>query len=246
MDSGSFALFCIAIIAGWVDAIAGGGGLLTIPSLLYFGIAPSSALGTNKLQATLGSLTSTLYFIKKKTINLSEAKLMIVLSLIGSLLGAYLIIRLDNSFLMRIIPILLIIIGIYFLLSPDIGKIEKKAKISITLYSFTFAFIIGFYDGFFGAGTGSFFLVTLVLFLGFQLTKATAYARLMNFISNLGALLLFMLFGSIEYKIGLIMALGQIIGSLIGSKMVLKHGSKIVRPFVVIVSFLISLKLLWH
>ena len=171
---------------------------------------------------------------------------MIVLSLIGSLLGAYLIIRLDNSFLMRIIPILLIIIGIYFLLSPDIGKIEKKAKISITLYSFTFAFIIGFYDGFFGAGTGSFFLVTLVLFLGFQLTKATAYARLMNFISNLGALLLFMLFGSIEYKIGLIMALGQIIGSLIGSKMVLKHGSKIVRPFVVIVSFLISLKLLWH
>jgi len=111
---------------------------------------------------------------------------------------------------------------------------------------FGLVLIIGFYDGFFGPGTGSFFLVTLVLFLGFQLTKATAYARLLNFTSNLGALLLFMLFGSIEYKIGLIMALGQIIGSLIGSKMVLKHGSKIVRPFVVIVSFLISLKLLWH
>jgi uncharacterized membrane protein YfcA len=237
-------LFTVALVAGFIDTLAGGGGLLTIPTLLYVGLSPSSALATNKLQGTIGTLTSSLYFIKNKFIDISEMKWMITLSFVGSAIGTLTILQLDSSFLKQVIPFLLIGIGIYFLLSPKLGEQEKKRKISIVTYSFTFAFIIGFYDGFFGPATGSFFVISIVFFLGSHLSKATAQAKVLNFVSNISSLIFFAMYGEISWLIGFIMIFGQIIGALIASKMIIKNGTKLIKPFIVVISFAISIKLL--
>jgi uncharacterized membrane protein YfcA len=158
-----FILFGVAVIAGLLDAIAGGGGLITIPALLYVGIPPAAALATNKLQGTFGSFTATTYFIKKRIVNVSEIKLMILLTFIGALLGGMALLQIDASILKKVIPFLLITIGIYFLFSPNIGAIDREKRISTILFSFLIAFGIGFYDGFFGPGTGSFFAIGFVI-----------------------------------------------------------------------------------
>lgn len=114
---------------------------------------------------------------------------------------------------------------------------------SIVGFSFVFAFIIGFYDGFFGPGTGSFFAIAFIALLGFNLTKATAYSKVLNFTSNISSLLFFMFFGQIYWTVGLCMGAGQILGALVGAKMVVKNGQKLIRPIIVMISFAISLKL---
>ncbi len=236
-------LFSVAFVAGLIDTIAGGGGLLTIPALLYVGIPPAAALATNKLQGTFGSFTAATYFIRKKMVNLKEMKLMIILTFVGSVLGGFALLQIDASILKQVIPVLLIIIGFYFLFSPNIGSIDKEKRISIILFSFTLAFGVGFYDGFFGPATGSFFAIGFIALLGFNLTKATAHAKVLNFASNISSLCFFMFFGKIYWSIGLCMGVGQVCGALIGAKLVLKNGPKIIRPIIVIISFAISIKL---
>lgn len=236
-------LFSVAFVAGLIDTIAGGGGLLTIPALLYVGIPPATALATNKLQGTFGSFTAAAYFIRKKMVNIKEMKLMIILTFLGAVLGGFALLQIDASILKHVIPILLIIIGFYFLLSPNIGSMDKEKRISIILFSFTLAFGVGFYDGFFGPATGSFFALGFIALLGFNLTKATAHAKVLNFVSNISSLCFFMFFGKIYWSIGLCMGAGQMCGALIGAKLVLKNGPKIIRPIIVIISFAISIKL---
>ena len=236
-------LFSVAFVAGLIDTIAGGGGLLTIPALLYVGIPPAAALATNKLQGTFGSFTAATYFIRKKMVNIKEMKLMIILTFVGSVLGGFALLQIDASILEQVIPILLIIIGFYFLFSPNIGSFDKEKRISIILFSFTLAFGVGFYDGFFGPATGSFFAIGFIALLGFNLTKATAHAKVLNFASNISSLCFFMFFGKIYWSIGLCMGVGQVCGALIGAKLVLKNGPKIIRPIIVIISFAISIKL---
>jgi len=237
-------LFAVSFVAGTIDAIAGGGGLLTIPALLYVGIPPDIALATNKLQGTFGSFTSSLYFLRKQIVNLNDIKLMIFSSLIGSAIGTWLVLQIDTTNLKKLIPILLIGIGIYFLFSPKAGEVDRDKKISVVLFSLVVVSTIGFYDGFFGPGTGSFFAIAFVSLLGYNLTRATAHAKILNFTSNISALVFFMIYGKIFWLAGSVMVLGQILGSLVGSKMVLKNGHKLVRPLIVIVSFIISIKLL--
>jgi len=236
-------LFAVAFVAGLVDAIAGGGGLLTIPALLYAGLPPVAALATNKLQSCFGSFTAASYFVKKKMVHLQEMKLMIALTFVGSVLGGFALLQIDATLLRRIIPILLILIGLYFLLFPNIGALDKEKRISIILFSFLIAFGVGFYDGFFGPGTGSFFAIAFVALLGFNLTKATAHAKVLNFISNIASLCFFMIFGKIYWTLGLCMGLGQMCGAFVGARMVVKNGQKIIRPLIVIISFVMSIKL---
>ena len=236
-------LFSVAFVAGLIDTIAGGGGLLTIPALLYVGIPPAAALATNKLQGTFGSFTAATYFIRKKMVNIKEMKLMIMLTFIGAVLGGFALLQIDASILKHVIPVLLILIGFYFLFSPNIGSMDKEKRISVILFSFTLAFGVGFYDGFFGPATGSFFAIGFITLLGFNLTKATAHAKVLNFASNISSLCFFMFFGKIYWSIGLCMGVGQMCGALIGAKLVLKNGPKIIRPIIVIISFAISIKL---
>ncbi len=238
-------LIAIAGIAGFFDAIAGGGGLLILPVLLWAGLTPAQALATNKLQAVFGSFSATVRFIRQGTIDLRSMIRAIIFAFIGSAFGTICIQLIDSAALGKLIPILLISFALYFLFSPRVGDEDAKPRISLDLFSFTVAFVIGFYDGFFGPGTGSFFAMAFVMLLGYNLIKATAHAKLLNFTSNLAALIFFIIGGQVIWKVGLVMAVGQFIGGYLGAHMVLRHGSSLIRPLLVIISLSITLKLLF-
>lgn len=237
-------IFLAAFFAGLIDTIAGGGGLLTLPTLLWVGMTPIEALSTNKLQSVFGTFTASSYFIRKKLVDLKEMKLMIFMAFFGSMIGGFALLQIDSSILEKIIPILLMVIGIYFLLTKNVGEIERHKLISTTIFAISLVFIIGFYDGFFGPGTGSFFTIAFIFFLGYNISKATAQTKVLNFVTNFSSLLFFLVFGEIYFIAGFIMAIGQVLGALIGAKLVVKKGQKLIRPFIVIISFALSIKLL--
>jgi len=237
-------LFAAGLLAGTIDTIAGGGGLITLPALLSVGMTPIEALSTNKLQSVFGTFTASFYFIRKKLVNLKEMKLMIAMAFVGSVLGGFTLMQIDSSILQKIIPILLICIGIYFLLTKNVGEVEKHKLLSSTLYAFTFVLVIGFYDGFFGPGTGSFLTICFIYFLGYNISRATAETKVLNFITNFAAFLFFLFFGQIHFIAGFIMAIGQVLGAILGAKLVMLKGQKLIRPVIVIVCFAISIKLL--
>lgn len=239
-------LFTIATIAGFIDAIAGGGGLLTIPALLSAGIPPTMALGTNKLQACGGSFSASLYFVRQKAVNLRQISLLILLTFIGAACGTIFVQMIDVNSLKMLLPFLVLIIGVYFLFSPTVGDEDRKQRISFPLFAFSAAAGIGFYDGMFGPATGSFFTLAFILLLGFNLPKAVAHAKVLNFTSNFASLIFFMLGGAILWKIGFIMMIGQFIGGTLGARMVVTKGKKLVRPMLVTMSFLMVIKMLYE
>ncbi|MES9968153.1 MAG: TSUP family transporter [Sedimenticola sp.] len=239
-------LFGTGLVAGAVDAIAGGGGLIALPVLLSTGISPVEALATNKLQGSFGTFSSSLFFIRKKMIDLKQAGFMVACTFIGSMLGTLLVQMIDLSFLTAFIPILLILVALYFLLTPSIHEEQARERISSSLFGLTVGFGAGFYDGFFGPGTGSFFLIGFVTLLGYGLIKATAHTKLLNFTSNIASLLLFIIAGQVVWTLGLAMALGQFIGGRLGAHMAFLKGAKIIRPLIVIVTLSISAKLLFE
>jgi len=237
-------LFLVAILAGFINAIAGGGGLLTIPILMWAGLPPATVLATNKLQACGGSFFASYYFVRKGIIKLSEIKLAIICAFIGGILGTLAVQQIDPSVLESILPFLILIIGGYFLFSKKISAQDNKQLISPTLFAFTFALAIGFYDGFFGPGAGSFLTLAFVSLAGNDLIKATAHAKVLNFSSNIAALLSFSLAGNVWWLLGGCMLIGQAIGATLGSKLVISQGCRFIRPLMVAMSVLLSVKLL--
>ncbi len=238
-------LFFVAVLAGWVDTVAGGGGLITIPALILSGLPPATALATNKLQGSAGTLTATVYFIRKKLVKLSELWLAILFTFIGAILGGWLVLQIDAKYLTMLLPILLISMGLYYFLSPSVRNEDAKGRMSLAVFSTIIAMTLGFYDGFFGPGTGSLIALALVVLLGYGLSKATANAKVLNFVSNISALIYFIIFGDINWTIGIIMMEGQFIGALLGAKMVIEKGTSLIKPVVVTVCFLMSLSILF-
>ncbi|ARD22896.1 MULTISPECIES: TSUP family transporter [Shewanella] len=238
-------LFFVAILAGFIDAIAGGGGLLTIPALMWAGLPPAAALGTNKLQACGGSFFASLYFIRKGMVDLKQAKLSIVCAFAGAAVGTIIVQMIDVSVLELVLPFLILAIGCYFLFSKKISENDKQQVLTPTVFAFTAALGVGFYDGFFGPGTGSFFALAFVSLAGYGLAKATAHAKILNFATNISSLIFFLIGGQVAIVLGLIMLVGQAIGATLGSRLVMTKGVKIIKPLVVTMSFLMSFKLLW-
>ena len=238
-------LFFVAMLAAFIDSIAGGGGLLTVPALLAAGLTPAQALATNKLQSVGGSFSASLYFIRRGAVKLNEQWLNIAMTFIGSVLGTLLIQHLDAEILRQILPLLLISIGLWFLLMPRLGEEDRARR----LHGLPFALIgggcVGFYDGFFGPGAGSFYALAFVTLCGYNLAKSTAHAKVLNFTSNLASLLFFMFGGKVVWVTGLIMMVGAFCGARLGARLVLSRGQKLIRPMVVIVSAVMSTKLLW-
>jgi uncharacterized membrane protein YfcA len=237
-------LFAVAVFAGLIDTIAGGGGLITIPALLSTGMPPISALATNKFQSVFGTFSASLYFVRKKFVDLSQMRWMILIAFVGSIVGSFTLLQIDPSILQKVIPILLMIIGLYFLFSKNVGEVEKHKIVSMLFFTAVVVFAIGFYDGFFGPGTGSFFTIAFIFLLGLNISQATAQTKVLNFATNFGSLLFFLFFADIYFVVGFIMGIGQIIGATLGAKMVIKNGSKIIRPLIVVISFALSIKLL--
>ncbi|MEN5014754.1 sulfite exporter TauE/SafE family protein [Erwinia sp. Eh17-17] len=238
-------LFLVALLAGFIDAIAGGGGLLTVPALLAAGLSPAQALATNKLQSVGGSFSASLYFIRRKAVDLREQKLNIALTFLGSISGALLVQHVKGDILRQLLPLLVIAIGLYFLLMPKIGEDDRQRRLHGLPFALVAGGCVGFYDGFFGPGAGSFYALAFVTLCGYNLAKSTAHAKVLNFTSNLGGLLLFMLGGKVVWLVGLVMLAGQVCGARLGARMVLTKGQKLIRPMIVIVSAVMSAKLLY-
>lgn len=236
----------VAFVAGLIDAIAGGGGLLVLPALLSAGLPPTAALATNKLQGVFGTATSTLNFAHKGALRFRDVALAVFWTFIGSASGTFIVARVGDTRLSALLPLLLIAFALYFLLSPRVGDVERARRLGERAFAFVIGFGIGFYDGFFGPGTGAFFALAYVALAGFTLTRATAHAKALNFTSNLASMLAFALGGHIIWSLGLTMAVGQIAGGWLGSHLVLRHGTRLVRPALVTVSLLLSARLLWQ
>ena len=238
-------LFGTGLVAGFVDSIAGGGGLITLPVLLNLGLDPQHALGTNKLQASFGSGSASWHYARAKTVELSDCVRGFVLTLAGAALGTLAVLQVDPSSLKRAIPVLLMAVAIYTLLKPRIGDEDIHPRLSRAWFDVIFGLGIGFYDGFLGPGTGTFWAMAFMLFLGFNLTRATGYTKVMNFASNLSSLVFFLLRGTVLFDAGLVMGVGQLLGARIGSSMVITRGTRFIRPIFLAVVFALTLKLLY-
>ena len=231
--------------AGMIDAMAGGGGLITLPVLLASGLSPVEALATNKLQGSCGTLAASAYFVRKGLVDLHAMRTMIAFTFIGSVSGTLLVQAIDNSRLATVMPLLLIAIALYFALSPKISDEDRGRRIGVLLFSTLITTLIGFYDGFFGPGTGTFFTLAFVTLAGFGLARATAHTKILNFTSNVASLLFFLLSGHIVWLAGLTMAVGQLIGGQIGARLVVSRGTRLIRPLIVCMTLAMSGKLLW-
>jgi uncharacterized membrane protein YfcA len=238
-------LFLTGFAAGFVDSIAGGGGLITMPVLLSFGFHPLDALGTNKLQACFGSGTATWQYARAGAVTLRECVRGFAITFVAAAAGTWLVMRLPSDFLKRFIPALLIVVAVYSLLRPKLGDAEARPRMRRGGFDVLFGLLIGFYDGFFGPGTGTFWAMAFVLVLGFQFTKATAHTKAMNFSSNLSSLAVFAGCGHVLPLPGAIMGVGQLLGARLGSRTVLKHGARFIRPVFIAVVLAITLKLLY-
>jgi uncharacterized membrane protein YfcA len=238
-------LFLTGLAAGFVDSIAGGGGLITLPVLLSFGLDPQHALGTNKLQATFGSGSASWHYARAGTVPLRDCTRGFVLTLVGAALGALAVQQLNPSFLKRAIPELLIGVAIYTLLKPRLGAEDLHPRMARRVFDLTFGLLLGFYDGSFGPGVGTFWTMAFMLGLGFNMTRATGYAKVMNFASNVSSLAFFLVGGNVWFTAGLVMGVGEVIGAKIGAGMVIARGTKFIRPVFISVVLALTLKLLY-
>ncbi|MBU8911142.1 MAG: TSUP family transporter, partial [Desulfobacterales bacterium] len=231
-------LFITGLCSGFVDSIAGGGGLIALPVLFSIGLPPDIALGTNKLQGSFGTLSASYNYIKKGVVKFNESLTGILFTLIGAILGAVTIQHMEAEFIQDLIPVLLLFVFIYTLFSKDLGHGSTNPRISQRLFFLLFGLGLGFYDGFFGPGTGSFWTAALLILLGLNMKKASGITRIMNFTSNIVALTVFIIGGKVLYSAGFCMAAGQIIGARAGSSLAIKKGVKFIRPIFLMVVFL--------
>ena len=233
-----------ALLAGFVDSIAGGGGLLALPSLLIAGLDPISALATNKLQGSFGTASATYAYWRKGHIKPLQHWRVVLTTFLAACMGVAAIKYAPSQFLNAALPVLLIVIAIYFALSPQLTNEEKHPRIPVAAFTFGLAPAIGFYDGIFGPGTGSFYLLVSVTLLGLGIVQATAQTKLLNFTSNIASLLVFAFSGKIVWIVGLTMGVAQFAGAQLGSHLAMKQGAKIIRPLLVLVCCAMAVKLL--
>lgn len=250
MEQPSFEILIFLITAGFVasfiDSVVGGGGLISVPALLAAGLPPGIALGTNKLGGTMSSLTSSLSFLLSGKMDLRLVKKWFPLSLLGSAAGAYTVRLIPPDFLKPLVIVLLITVTVYTLFKRK-GPVRSgspKLTVKTIAAGGLVALAIGYYDGFFGPGTGSFLLFAFVL-LGFDFVTAAGNAKALNLASNAGSLAVFAGMGYINFYYGVPMALAMIAGALIGSRVAIRKGAAYVKPLFILITALLIGKQLW-
>jgi uncharacterized membrane protein YfcA len=239
-------LLSASFLAGFVDSIAGGGGIVQLPALLI-GLPNSPAaevLGTNKLSAVFGTTTAAALYRKQIKPDPKVLIGMAIPAFFGSAAGALLASRIPTSSMRPMILVLLIAVAIYTWLKPDLGKLENlrhvpKQRIQIGAIA---GAVIGFYDGIFGPGTGSFLMLILVATLGYAFITASAIAKVVNVATNVGALIVFGINGAVIWQIGIIMGFANITGAIIGSRLAIRGGSTLVRKVFLLVTIVLIVR----
>ena len=234
-------LFIVALFAAAIDAIAGGGGLLVVPTMLLLGINPLVTLGTNKLQSCFGTATSSYNYFKNGLLREKNIKLLSIISFLGSLIGTMLVSQLSNELLNNLIPILLIGAATFLIINKG-NKYNFSKSVAMAFYPIVL--LIGFYDGFFGPGTGTFFVLTFLIIKNRSLMEATAATKVLNLSSNFASFLVFQFYGFVIWELALVMAIAQVTGAYIGSKLAINNGEKFVRPVIVFISIVLSIRIL--
>ena len=232
-----------AVLTGFIDAVAGGGGLIMVPALLFAGASPIQTLATNKLQSVFGTAVATRNYARAGLVDWREHKLTMALVFAGATVGVLLVQSIDAQVLALAIPLLLISVAVYVLVSPRMTE-DAHQRLSERGYA-PVGGLIGLYDGFFGPGTGSFFTTSLVALRGYGLTRATAVTKLLNFTSNVASVLFFALGGKMLWLLGLCMAVGAMLGGWLGSHSAIRFGAKLIRPLLVAISLGLTARLLW-
>lgn len=232
--------------AAFVDSIAGGGGLISVPAFIMAGLSPHLTLGTNKFSATTASFTSSMKFALSGKVNFKIIKFLAPFTLIGAALGVRTVLEIDQKFLNSLVLILILFVGVYSLFSKKLGSENKFKDITVSniFTGIVLAFSLGFYDGFFGPGTGSFLIFGLIHIFGFDFVNASGNARFLNFISNITSLILFALNGNINYYYGVPVAIFMILGARLGTKFALTKGTRLIKPIFATMSLAVAIKML--
>lgn len=243
-----YLIICPAVFAaGFIDAIAGGGGLITLPAYLIIGLPSHNAISTNKLSSSMGTVVSTVEYIKDGFVNWKVAIYCVVCALCGSLIGSNLALLVPENIFSIVMVILLPIIAVYVLKNKNFesGK-EPFSPFKTLIICMICAFIIGMYDGFYGPGTGTFMLLLLTGLARISLNEAAGTTKMINLTSNITALAVFIFNGKVVWGLGLVAGLFSIAGHFLGAKTFVKNGTKIARPVVIGVLTVLFAKIIFE
>lgn len=243
----TFLIVCpFLFLAGLVDAIGGGGGLISLPAYLIAGLPPHAAIATNKLSSTCGTTLATLRFIKNKLVNFKLALPAVIAAVMGSVIGANLSLLVAETVMLYLMIAILPVCAFLVLnkkLFHDGGKDEITLNKRTFMTTIIIAITVGLYDGFYGPGTGTFLIVAFTIFAKFSIRTANAQAKIINLTSNITSLVVFLLNGEVLLTLGLAAAVCNMVGGYIGAGLVMKNGTKIVKPSIIFVLFLLALKI---
>lgn len=239
------ALAGAGMLAGFVDAIAGGGGLIALPALLAAGIPPVAALGTNKVQSVIGTGIAAITYWRRGFVSLRAVALAVVCAFAAAFVGALIVKQVDTSTLRVAVPLALVPIALYFLFAPRLSDEDRHARLKFATFVPVMGAIVGFYDGGLGPGTGSFLTMGFVALFGLGLTRAAGHTKILNLASNLGALALFIPSGDVVWIAAGAMAVGQLIGGYLGALTGIRFGARLIRPLVVIISLALAIRLVF-
>ena len=237
-------LIALGFAAGFLNAIAGGAGLLTLPVLLSVGVPPINALATSKFQAVFGTLSSTFNYFRKGLIDFRVLWPVCLIGMFAALLGTLAVQHLPSGLLQQVIPYFLIVLALYTWFSPQLDNQDRPAKLSTARFNWSIGSSIGFYGGFFGPGMGAMTALAFAHLRGYNLRKATAYAKPLVVLCNIASTILFISGGHVWFLIGISMAVAQVFGARLGSNLVIQKGAAIVKPLIVITTLVIAVKMM--
>jgi uncharacterized protein len=235
-----------AFLAGFVDSIAGGGGLITVPALLLAGASPLEALSTNKVQGTFGAATAAISFARAGHVNLRRQIGAAGVAFCAGMVGAALATAVPTEGLRMALPVVLIGIAAFFAFKPGLTDEDRVERIRPAMFTAFVVPFIGGYDGLVGPGAGSFYMIGFVMLAGYGVLKATAHTKLLNFASNLGGLVVFAAHGAPWWAVGLSMGLAQVAGAALGARVAMRIGARVIKPLLVVTSTALALRLLWQ
>jgi uncharacterized protein len=234
------------LCAGFIDAIAGGGGLISLPALLWAGLPPHLALGTNKLQSAAGTTMAVHRYHAARLIDWPTMTVAIAATALAATLGTVAVLWIDNRVLRAVVPWLLLAVAIHVLRRPALGDAPTEARLSTNRFGALAGSVLGFYDGFFGPGAGAFWTAACVHLRGMGLPRATAFTKVVNLTSNLAALAVFASWGQVDPASAGAMIVGQAVGGRIGAGLAVKHGAPFIRIVFAGVVFTLVARLLWQ
>lgn len=239
-------LIVAGFAAGFIDSIAGGGGLITVPALMLAGVPPAQALATNKVQGVFGAATAAASYAASGLVDLRRQWGSALIAFAAGAAGAALVSRLPVQALNYLLPAILLAIAAFFALKPGLNDIDRARRMAPAVFAATVVPLIGFYDGLVGPGTGAFFMLSFVMLGGYGILKATAHTKLLNFASNLGGLAAFAVVGQPLWFIGLAMGVAQMAGAWLGSRLAVRIGARVIKPLLVVTSTALALRLIWR